>query len=74
MCELLNSNQPISRDVEHVQLCGLRQLRRYPRQPVLSYAEDVEAAAAPDLVMTEETTRLESDTHDDVYAHGLFEL
>jgi len=44
---LLNAH--ISREVEHVQLCALRQLRRDPRQPVLSYAEDVQTAAAPDL-------------------------
>lgn len=40
---------PVSRDIEHMQLGGLRQLWRYPRQSVFSYTEDIQAATAPDL-------------------------
>lgn len=42
-------NGPVSGHIEHVQLCGLWQLWRNPRQSVLSYTEDIQAIAAPDL-------------------------
>lgn len=40
---------PIPGYIEHMQLCGLGQLWRYPRQSVLSYTEDIQTSAAPDL-------------------------
>lgn len=50
---------PIYRDIKNMQLCGLWQLRRYPRQSVLSHTEDVQTSAATDLSNTGDKMRLQ---------------
>ncbi len=50
------SDKPVSRHVEHVQLCSLREFRRDAHQTVLSHTQDIQTAAAADLRQITKTT------------------
>lgn len=54
------SDKPVSRHVEHVQLCSLRELGRDAHQTVLSHTQNIQTAAAADLRQITKTTWVNS--------------